>query len=87
MKHAFRNALIPLVTLVALNFGALLSGAVVTETIFALDGMGFYFIQALGVGDPYPIMAWLMVTATIVIVFNLIADIAYGYLDPRVRYD
>jgi ABC-type dipeptide/oligopeptide/nickel transport system permease component len=87
MKHAFRNALIPLVTLVALNFGALLAGAVVTETVFALDGMGLYFINALGVGDPYPIMAWLMVTATIVVVFNLIADITYGYLDPRVRYD
>lgn len=87
MKHAFRNALIPLVTLVALNFGVLLGGAVVTETIFALDGMGRYFINALGAGDPYPIMAWLMVTATLVIIFNLIADIAYGYLDPRVRYD
>jgi peptide/nickel transport system permease protein len=86
MKHAFRNALIPLVTLIALNFGALLSGAVVTETVFGLDGMGLYFINALNAGDPYPIMAWLMVTATFVIVFNLIADIAYGYLDPRVRF-
>jgi len=87
MKHAFRNALIPLVTLVALNFGALLSGAVVTETVFGLDGMGLYFINALNRGDPYPIMAWLMITATMIIVFNLVADIAYGYLDPRVRYD
>ena len=87
MRHAFRTALIPLVTLVALNVGSLLAGAVVTETVFALDGMGFYFIRALGDGDPYPIMAWLMVTATVVILFNLIADITYGYLDPRVRYD
>jgi peptide/nickel transport system permease protein len=87
MKHAFRNALIPLVTLVALNFGTLLGGAVVTETIFALDGMGRYFINALGAGDPYPIMAWLMITATLIILFNLIADIVYGYLDPRVRYE
>ncbi len=87
MKHAFRNALIPLVTLVALNFGALLGGAVVTETVFSLDGMGLYFVTALGANDPYPIMAWLMVTATMVIIFNLIADIAYGYLDPRVRYE
>jgi peptide/nickel transport system permease protein len=87
MKHAFRNALIPLVTLIALNFGALLSGAVVTETVFGLDGMGLYFINALNAGDPYPIMAWLMITATMVIIFNLIADVAYGYLDPRVRYD
>jgi peptide/nickel transport system permease protein len=87
MRHAFRNALIPLVTIVALNFGALLGGAVVTETVFGLDGMGLYFINALNNGDPYPVMAWLMVTATLVIVFNLVADIAYGYLDPRVRYD
>jgi peptide/nickel transport system permease protein len=87
MRHAFRNALIPLVTIVALNFGALLGGAVVTETVFALDGMGFYFVNQLNLGDPYPVMAWLMVTATLVVVFNLIADIAYGYLDPRVRYD
>ncbi len=87
MKHAFRNALIPLVTLVALNFGALLGGAVVTETVFSLDGMGLYCVTALGAHDPYPIMAWLMVTATMVIIFNLIADIAYGYLDPRVRYE
>jgi peptide/nickel transport system permease protein len=85
MGHAFRNALVPLVTLVALNFGALLGGAVVTETIFALDGMGLYFVNALNAGDPYPIMAWLMITATVIIVFNLVADIAYGYLDPRVR--
>jgi peptide/nickel transport system permease protein len=87
MKHAFRNALIPLVTIVALNFGALLGGAVVTETVFSLDGMGFYFVNALNIGDPYPIMAWLMITSTLVIVFNLVADIAYGFLDPRVRYD
>jgi peptide/nickel transport system permease protein len=87
MRHAFRNALIPLVTLVALNFGALIGGAVVTETVFSLDGMGFYFITALGSGDPYPIMAWLMITSVLIIFFNLLADIVYGYLDPRVRYD
>lgn len=87
MKHAFRNALIPLVTIVALNFGALLGGAVVTETVFALDGMGLYFVNQLNLGDPYPVMAWLMVTATMIIIFNLVADILYGVLDPRVRYD
>jgi peptide/nickel transport system permease protein len=74
-----------MVTLVALNFGALLSGVVVVETIFALDGMGLYFVNALNAGDPYPIMAWLMITATMIIVFNLVADIVYGVLDPRVR--
>jgi peptide/nickel transport system permease protein len=87
MKHAFRNALIPLVTLVALNFGTLLGGVIVTETVFSLDGMGLYFVNALFTNDPYPVMAWLMITATMIIVFNLVADIAYGWLDPRVRYD
>jgi peptide/nickel transport system permease protein len=87
MRHAFRNALIPLVTLVALSFGNLLGGAIVTETVFSLDGMGLYFVNALLAHDPYPVMAWLMVTATMIIVFNLLADIAYGLLDPRVRYD
>jgi ABC-type dipeptide/oligopeptide/nickel transport system permease component len=87
MRHAFRNALIPLVTIVALGFGALLSGVVVLETVFGLDGMGLYYTRALQAGDPYPVMAWLMVTAVMIIVFNLIADIAYGYLDPRVRIE
>jgi peptide/nickel transport system permease protein len=87
MKHAFRNALIPLVTLVAINFGALLGGVIVTETVFSLDGMGLYFVTSLLTNDPYPVMAWLMVTAVMIIIFNLIADIAYGFLDPRVRYD
>ena len=87
MKHALRNALIPLVTLVALDFGTLLGGAIVTETVFSLDGMGLYFVNALFSNDPYPVMAFLMVTAVMIIIFNLIADIAYGLLDPRVRYD
>jgi peptide/nickel transport system permease protein len=87
MKHAFRNALIPLVTLVALNFGSLLGGVIVVETVFSLDGMGLYFYNALLANDPYPVMAWLMVTATMIIVFNLVADIAYSLLDPRVRYE
>ena len=87
MRHAVRNALIPVVTLAALNFGALIGGAIITEQIFQLDGMGNYFIQNLFSQDVYPIMAWLMITAVAIIIFNLIADILYGVLDPRVRYD
>ena len=87
MRHAFRNALIPLVTLVGLNFGALFGGAIVTETIFALDGMGLFFIKALNDGDPYRLMAWLVITAVMLIIGNLLADIVYGVLDPRVRYE
>jgi peptide/nickel transport system permease protein len=87
MKHAFRNALIPLTTLVGLSLGALIGGAVITETIFALDGMGLYFINSLNDGDPFPLMAWLMVTSVMIIIGNLVADIAYGYLDPRIRLE
>jgi peptide/nickel transport system permease protein len=87
-RHALRPALIPLVTIVALSFGNLLGGAIVVETVFSLDGMGLYFYNALLANDPYRVMAWFLVTATMIIVFNLLADIAYGYLDPRVRsYD
>jgi peptide/nickel transport system permease protein len=87
MRHVFRNALIPLTTVTALNFGAVLGGAIVTETVFTLDGIGYYFIQKLGQLDVYAVMAYLMVTATIIIAFNLIADVLYGFLDPRIRYD
>src|SRR5438046_6349905 len=87
MRHVFRNALIPLTTVAALNFGALLGGAIVTETVYSLDGFGFYFFNKLQAQDIYAVMAWLLVTAVIVIVFNLIADVLYGYLDPRIRYD
>ena len=87
MRHVFRNALIPIVTIAALNFGGLLGGAIVTETVFSLDGIGYYFIQKLGQLDVYAVMAYLLVTSTIIIAFNLIADILYGYLDPRIRYD
>ena len=87
MKHALRNALIPFITVLAVDFGALFSGAIVTETIFGLDGMGKYLVQNLSERDAYPIMAWLMVTAILVIIFNLVADVLYGILDPRIRYD
>jgi peptide/nickel transport system permease protein len=87
MRHVFRNALIPIATIAALNFGSLIGGAIITESIFGLDGMGYYFIQKLGQLDIYAVMAWLLVTSVVIILFNLIADILYGYLDPRIRYD
>jgi peptide/nickel transport system permease protein len=85
-KHALRNALIPVVTVSALNFGALIGGAVITEEIFELDGMGPYFLENLLSQDVYPVMAWLMVTAIAIVVFNLVADVIYGWLDPRISY-
>lgn len=86
-RHVCRNALIPIVTVAALNLGGVLGGVVVTETVFTLDGIGYYFVQKLGLLDIYAVMAYLTVTAVIIITFNLIADILYGYLDPRIRYD
>jgi peptide/nickel transport system permease protein len=84
--HVVRNALIPLVTVIALNVGGLLGGAIVTESVFSLDGMGNYFRYKLDQLDLYPVMAWLLVTSVIIILANLLADIVYGYLDPRIRY-
>jgi peptide/nickel transport system permease protein len=86
IHHVVRNALIPLVTVIALNVGALLGGAIITESVFSLDGMGFYFRSKLAQLDIYAVMAWLLLTSVIIIVANLLADIVYGYLDPRIRY-
>ena len=87
LRHVVRNALIPLVTVITLTFGALLGGAIVTETVFTLDGMGFYFITKLGQLDLYAVMGYLLVTSVIIIVCNLVADVLYGFLDPRIRLD
>jgi ABC-type dipeptide/oligopeptide/nickel transport system permease component len=87
MGHVFRNALIPITTIAALNVGGLLGGAIVTETVFSLDGIGFYFFNKLNNLDLYAVMAFLVVTSVIIVVFNLIADVLYGFLDPRIRYD
>ncbi len=84
-KHALRNALIPLVTVMALDIGGLFGGLVVTEQIFAIHGMGALFLNALGNGDTQTILPWLMITATFVVLFNLLADVLYGALDPRIR--
>jgi peptide/nickel transport system permease protein len=86
-RHVFRNALIPLVTLATISFGAFFGGTVITETVYGLPGMGRYFIDALNGGETYEIMAWLMITAVMVVVFNLIGDLLLGLLDPRVRLD
>ncbi len=84
-KHALRNAMIPFVTVMALDFGALFGGLIVTETIFSIGGMGRLFFNALQQGDVYILEAWVIVTAVIIILFNLLADLLYGVLDPRIR--
>ncbi|WP_395726322.1 ABC transporter permease [Nakamurella sp.] len=86
-KHAFRNALIPLVTVGSLQVGAVFAGAIITETVFGWQGMGYILVQNVNRKEPYMILAWMMVVAVFVILFNLIADIAYTLLDPRIRLD
>jgi len=85
VRHAFRNALIPVTTLAAFDFGAVIGGAVITETVFGWSGMGALFRNGLLVPDPNPVMAFFLVTGVLVVIFNLLADIAYAFLDPRIR--
>ncbi len=85
-RHALRNALIPLVTVVALDFGSVAGGAAITEGVFAWHGMGLLFLDSLDSRDYPVLLAMLMIGAFFVITFNLIADVLYGVLDPRIRY-
>jgi peptide/nickel transport system permease protein len=85
LKHALRNALIPFVTVVSIDIGVLVGGAVITERIFSWPGMGTLFISALDHRDYPVILAWLAVVVVGVILANLVADVVYGLLDPRIR--
>jgi peptide/nickel transport system permease protein len=85
-RHAFRNALIPLVTLITMNIPLIFSGALITEQVFAWPGMGRLFVDHANRGD-YPVLMGLILTVSVlVIVFNLVADIAYAAIDPRIRF-
>jgi len=86
-KHGLKNALIPIVTVVALALPGLLGGAVVTETIFAWPGSGRMFFNALGQSDISLLMGYLCILAFLVVFSNLLADVMYAWLDPRVKYD
>ena len=86
VKHILRNALIPVVTLVALQMPALFGGAIVTEQIFRIPGIGSLLISSILANDTPVIMAVTFVFACLVILFNLIADLIYGWLDPRIAY-
>lgn len=85
MRHAFRNALIPLTTIVAFDFGGLLGGAIITETVFSWSGMGNLFNVALKAVDVNPLMGFFLVVGIAAIVFNFLADLVYSALDPRIR--
>ena len=85
LKHAFRNSLLPLVTVIGLSLGSLLGGAVLTETIFGLSGVGRTLYEAITARDYGIVQAFTVVIAVFFVVLNLIVDISYAYLDPRVR--
>lgn len=85
--HAVKNALIPVISIMALNMADLFSGAVITETVFAWPGIGRLFVQAMFARDYPLLMGILLMGSFMVLCFNLIADVLYGLLDPRIRYD
>src|SRR6267142_1230247 len=85
-RHAVKNALIPVVSIMALDLAGLFSGAVIAETIFAWPGIGRLFVQAMFSRDYPLLMGILMMSSFLVVFFNLIADVAYGWLDPRISY-
>jgi peptide/nickel transport system permease protein len=85
MRHAFRNSLIPLTTIMAFDFAGLLGGAIITEQVFAWRGMGTLFNTGLAKFDLNLVMAVVLITSISALVFNLIADLVYSALDPRIR--
>jgi ABC-type dipeptide/oligopeptide/nickel transport system permease component len=87
LKHAFRNSLIPIVTVLGLQLGAVLTGAVITETIFAWPGVGRLLIQSIGFRDYPLVQGCILLIALTYVSMNLLTDLAYGLLDPRIRYD
>jgi ABC-type dipeptide/oligopeptide/nickel transport system permease component len=87
MRHAFRNSLIPVVTLMGLQFGAVLTGAVITETIFAWPGIGRLLVQSIGFRDYPLVQGCILLIAVTYLAVNLLTDLAYGVLDPRIRYE
>jgi ABC-type dipeptide/oligopeptide/nickel transport system permease component len=87
LRHAFRNSLIPVVTLIGLQFGAVLTGAVITETIFAWPGIGRLLIQSIGFRDYPLVQGCILLIAVTYVAVNLVTDMLYGVLDPRIRYE
>ena len=86
-SHALRNSMIPLLTIVALQFGAVLTGAVITETIFAWPGIGRLLIQSIGFRDYPMVQGCILLIAVTYVTVNLITDLLYGVLDPRIRFE
>ncbi|MBB6173564.1 peptide/nickel transport system permease protein [Nocardiopsis mwathae] len=86
-RHALRTALIPLTTVAAVTIAGIIDGVVLTETVFQWRGLGDFFVEAIKRSDSYALMGWLMLSGVIVITANLLADLLYAVLDPRIRYE
>ena len=87
LRHAFRNSLIPVVTIIGLQFGAVLTGTIITETIFAWPGLGRLLIQAINYRDYPLVQGCILFIAVTYVLMNLLTDLTYGFLDPRIRYE
>jgi peptide/nickel transport system permease protein len=87
LRHALKNAFIPTLTVIALEFGYLLGGAIITETVFAWPGVGRWLLLAVQARDFRAVQGGVLLLATVFIVINLLADVLYAWLDPRIRYD
>jgi ABC-type dipeptide/oligopeptide/nickel transport system permease component len=87
LRHAFRNSLIPVVTLLGLQFGAVLTGTVITETIFAWPGIGRLLVQSIGFRDYPLVQGCILLIAVTYVGVNLLTDLVYGLIDPRIRYE
>jgi ABC-type dipeptide/oligopeptide/nickel transport system permease component len=87
LRHAFRNSLIPIVTVFGLQFGAVLTGAVITETIFAWPGVGRLLVQSIAFRDYPLVQGCILLIAVTYVAMNLLTDVAYGLLDPRIRFE
>ena len=87
VRHAFRNSLIPVVTIIGLQFGAVLTGTIITETIFAWPGVGRLLIQSISFRDYPLVQGCILFISLTYVMMNLITDLTYGFLDPRIRYE
>lgn len=87
LRHAFRNSLIPIVTILGLQIGAVLTGAVITETIFAWPGVGRLLLQSISFRDYPLVQGCILLIAVTYVAMNLLTDLLYGFLDPRIRYE
>jgi len=87
LTHVLRNSLIPVVTLIALQIPGIFGGAIITEQIFRINGLGHLLIAAIGQSDVPMVQTLTFIFAVLIVLFNLLADVTYGFLDPRIRYD